>query len=143
MAFERSQAATQDNNSPYGNQPMMERHEHTNPWADKLQEVQLPDANDSWSAMEAILDKEMPPGRRSDKRRWLLLILLLLLLIGVCNCPRQGQWNNWGKSGSLPVSPSAKDGQSPAGPISGAPVPPMAASPVPGAPASDSPARLS
>ena len=109
---------------------MMERHEHTNPWADKLQEVQLPDANDSWSAMEVLLDKEMPLGKQHDKRRWLLLILLLLLLIGVCNCPRQGQWNNWGRSGSSPASLSAKDDRATAGPI-------------PDTPASDSPVRLS
>ena len=67
---------------------MMERQDYTNPWADKLQEVQLPDANDSWNVMAALLDKEMPLPGRSNRRRWLLLVLLLLLLIGVCNCPR-------------------------------------------------------
>ena len=37
--------------------------------------------------MEDLLTREMPTGRRGDRRRWFLLVLLLLLLIGVCNCP--------------------------------------------------------
>ena len=121
---------------------MMERHEHTNPWADKLQEVQLPDANDSWSAMEALLDKEMPLGRRGDKRRWLLVILLLLLLIGVCNCPRQGRWSDRGKSGSSPAADtSARSAQThrSAGPTPGV----VSRETLTATPSADSPDHLS
>lgn len=63
----------------------MERQPHINPWAEKLSQVSMPDGGEAWTAMEAILEKEMP--QRRDWRRWFLLILLLLLLIGVCNCP--------------------------------------------------------
>jgi len=66
---------------------MMERHDHNNPWADKLQDIRLPGQEVSWEAMEAVLDREMPVNKWKDGRRWLLLIILLLLLIGVCNCP--------------------------------------------------------
>jgi hypothetical protein len=66
---------------------MSEWRQHTNPWADKLAEVSLPDGGESWKAMEALLDRERPAAGWRDWRRWLLLILLLLLLIGVCNCP--------------------------------------------------------
>jgi hypothetical protein len=66
---------------------MSEWRQHRNPWAEKLSQVSLPDGGESWKAMEAVLDREMPTGRRRDWRRWVLLILLLLLLIGVCNCP--------------------------------------------------------
>lgn len=83
---------------------MTERQEHSNPWADKLQEVQMPDVNDSWNAMETLLDREMPVGGQQDRRRWLLLVLLLLLLIGVCNCPRL---NHWYQGGHGPASSSA------------------------------------
>ncbi len=65
----------------------MERHYDNNPWADKLSQVSLPDKDGAWKEMSLLLDKEMPVGRKRDKRRWFLLILLLLLLIGVCNCP--------------------------------------------------------
>lgn len=66
---------------------MMERHDHNNPWADKLQDIRLPEQEVAWEAMEAVLDREMPVHKWRDRRRWLLLIILLLLLIGVCNCP--------------------------------------------------------
>jgi hypothetical protein len=72
---------------------MMERHQHNDLWAEKLSQVSLPDTGVAWLAMEALLDKEMPTGRRRDRRRWLLLILLLLLLIGVCNCPGRGRFS--------------------------------------------------
>ena len=68
----------------------MERHYDNNPWADKLSQVSIPDIGEAWKGMEMLLDKEMPVGRKRDKRRWFLLILLLLLLIGVCNCPGRG-----------------------------------------------------
>ncbi len=62
---------------------MMERPDHINPWADKLQDVRIPDMQDAWRAMELRLDEEMPRKRGGDWRRWMLLIILLLLLIGV------------------------------------------------------------
>ena len=54
-------------------------------------QVSMPDGDEGWKGMEAILDKKMPQHFWSDWRRWLLLILLLLLLIGVCNCPGRGR----------------------------------------------------
>jgi hypothetical protein len=66
---------------------MMERRDHINPWADKLQDIPVPEMNDAWKAMEGLLEEEMPVHGKRDRRRWVLLIILLLLLIGVCNCP--------------------------------------------------------
>ena len=60
----------------------MERLPNNNPWADKLQEVSLPDVGEGWTGMSALLDKEMPDGKKKDRRRWLLLLLLLLVLSG-------------------------------------------------------------
>jgi hypothetical protein len=51
-------------------------------WADKLQEVSLPDAVEAWKDMAAILDKEMPTEENKDRRRGLLLLFLLLVLSG-------------------------------------------------------------
>ena len=31
----------------------MERQSHNNPWADKLQEVSIPEAGEAWQAMES------------------------------------------------------------------------------------------
>ena len=70
---------------------MSERHPHTNPWAERLQQVTLPDSAAAWRSMEAVLDREMPVRENSHRRRWLLLILLLLLVIGICNCPGRGR----------------------------------------------------
>jgi hypothetical protein len=79
---------------------MSEWRQYRNPWAEKLSQVSLPDGGGSWKAMEAILDREMPAGRRRHWRRWVLLILLLLLLIGVCNCPGR----KWFLSGKREVT---------------------------------------
>ncbi|HXB90715.1 MAG TPA: hypothetical protein VNU72_00435, partial [Puia sp.] len=79
---------------------MTERNRYNNLWADKLQEVSVPDVGEAWMSMELILDKEMPLARVKDRRRWLLLILLLLLLIGVCNCPGTGRWFDSVRTGS-------------------------------------------
>ena len=75
----------------------MERQQHTNPWAEKLLQVSMPDSGEAWTAMETILDGKMPQIRTKDRRRWVLLILSLLLLIGVCNCPGRGRFfhNLW------------------------------------------------
>ena len=70
---------------------MSERQPHNNPWAEKLQQATLPDGGTAWTAMEALLDREMPVREKKDRRRWLLLILLLLLIIGICNCPGRGR----------------------------------------------------
>jgi hypothetical protein len=91
---------------------MSERNLHTELWAEKLQQVTLPDSGEAWQAMMVVLDREMPVKGKKDGRRWFLLILLLLLLIGVCNCPGRGRW--FGKSSlsrvtapvDLPVQPS-------------------------------------
>ncbi len=61
--------------------------ENINVWAEKLQQVSLPDVAMQWQSMNAMLDLEMPITKNKDWKRWLLLIILLLLLIGVCNCP--------------------------------------------------------
>lgn len=66
---------------------MSEENSHNNPWADKLKHLPVPDVNDNWNNMQALLDKEMPVTTRNSNLKWLLLLLLLLLLIGVCNCP--------------------------------------------------------
>jgi len=79
----------------------MERHDHINPWADKLQDIPVPEMNDAWKAMESLLEEEMPYRGKRDRRRWLLLIILLLLLIGVCNCPgRMRRYTGLGENGS-------------------------------------------
>ena len=88
--------------------------QHRNPWAEKLSQVALPDAGESWMAMEALLDREMPVRRAREWRRWVLLILLLLLLIGVCHCPGR----NWFLSGHTkvePTKPPAAVGPAPGG----------------------------
>jgi hypothetical protein len=89
---------------------MSERRQHRNPWAEKLSQVSLPDGGESWKAMEAMLDRELPTGRGRDWRRWVLLILLLLLLIGVCNCPGR-KWFLSGKTevGKTEVSKTETD----------------------------------
>ncbi|MBN9379335.1 MAG: hypothetical protein J0H74_01135 [Chitinophagaceae bacterium] len=70
---------------------MTARRDHNNPWADKLQDIRIPDVNDAWKAMEVLLDEEMPRRGNWDRRRWALLILLLLLLTWICNCPGRGR----------------------------------------------------
>jgi hypothetical protein len=59
----------------------MNRAPHNNLWAEKLQEVSLPDAGEAWKSMAAVLDKEMPIDQR-NRRRWLLLLLFLFVLGG-------------------------------------------------------------
>ncbi|HVU56031.1 MAG TPA: outer membrane beta-barrel protein [Puia sp.] len=98
---------------------MMERHDHNNPWADKLQDIRLPDENVSWMAMEAVLDREMPVNRWRDKRRWWLLIILLLLLIGVCNCPGRRLMGDRETMGRVKEAPEGVGGE----PKSGSEVP--------------------
>jgi hypothetical protein len=111
---------------------MMEERQHNNLWAEKLSQVSMPDGGGAWLAMEAILDKEMPTGWRTDRRRWLLLILLLLLLIGVCNCPGRGRfsavtsrWRLPKAIQTVPVGDKIAHGPSPSGASGGGTPTPM------------------
>jgi hypothetical protein len=78
--------------------------ENINPWAEKLQELTIPEIDPSWNAMQALLDKEMPVAQTKDWRRWALLTILLLLLIGVCNCPGIMKTNKIAEQNILPVN---------------------------------------
>ena len=78
--------------------------ENINPWAEKLQQATIPDVTESWHAMQALLDAEMPVRKNKDWRRWLLLGILLLLLIGVCNCPGIMRNNNLPEKNDLPLN---------------------------------------
>jgi len=91
---------------------MSERRQHTELWAERLQQVSLPDSGKAWQDMEALLDREMPVVRKTEWRRWTLLILLLLLLIGVCHCPGRGRW--FGGTTKQISSPGAKGSVTPA-----------------------------
>src|SRR5476651_694459 len=66
---------------------MSEPLQNSNPWAEKLQQVSLPEPGESKRLLLDLLDRELPLPPKKDNRRWLLVLLLLLLLIGVCNCP--------------------------------------------------------
>ncbi len=98
----------------------MERTTDNNPWALKLQEVTLPDAEEGWKGMTTVLDKEMPADRKK-RRRWLLLILLLPLaaVSGYLVWRQQGTTSTVSppRAGSLPVtrgtSPGASAGMKP------------------------------
>ena len=110
---------------------MRDNRHHTNPWADRLSQVSLPDGDAAWKGMELLLDKQMPV--RKDRRRWILLILLLLLLIGVCNCPgrlgnrashggddqvvRVSDGDKWGRDGEKRggITGTVKNGNKPDG----------------------------
>jgi hypothetical protein len=48
----------------------MERQSHNNPWADKLQEVSIPEAGEAWQAMETLLNKELPGSTRTNWGHW-------------------------------------------------------------------------
>lgn len=77
---------------------MSEENSHSNPWADKLKRLAVPDVNDNWNNMQALLDKEMPISRKNSNLKGILLLLLLLLIIGVCNCPRLYRGNKTGRN---------------------------------------------
>ncbi|HEY4149982.1 MAG TPA: hypothetical protein VGM41_13680, partial [Chitinophagaceae bacterium] len=65
---------------------MSEQQHNINPWAEKLQQVSLPEAGEAKRRLLDLLDREMPAPAK-EKKRWLLVLLFLLLLLGVCNCP--------------------------------------------------------
>jgi hypothetical protein len=90
---------------------MMEMPSYNNTWAEKLEEVSMPDAGEAWKDMERILDKEMPTGRKKGRKPWLLFLLLLLLIAAFYFYPRHNS--------SVPMTPSrpsAKAGPSAASP---------------------------
>jgi hypothetical protein len=97
---------------------MKEKPVHNNPWAEKLENLPLPEAGENWQEMQAMLDKEMPVAKTS--RRWMYWLLSLLLLIGVCTCP--GPWRDWNaplgdnKTDKRTHITNANDGQPPAAP---------------------------
>ena len=66
---------------------MGEQSINTNPWAEKLQQVSLPEPMEAKQQLLRLLEREMPLPPKKDNRRWVLVIILLLLLLGVCNCP--------------------------------------------------------
>ncbi len=66
---------------------MSEQQNNINPWAEKLQQVSVPEPGEAKRRLLNLLNREMPPPPNKDRRRWILVLLLLLLLIGVCNCP--------------------------------------------------------
>ncbi len=78
--------------------------DHINLWAEKLEQVWIPSADQSWAEMTMILNKEMPVHKSKDWKRWLLLIIFLLLVLGICNCPgmlrkyRSAEQNNPAKT---------------------------------------------
>jgi hypothetical protein len=118
----------------------MERLPNNNPWADKLQEVSLPDASEGWTAMTTLLDKEMPIGEKKDRRRWLLLFLLLLLLSG------SGYFAWRKRSGTHAAAPTSSAAASSAASTSTSPtstlstsMPPTSTRPAPTPPASTPP----
>ena len=94
----------------------MERTTDNNPWALKLQEVTLPDAEEGWKGMTTVLDKEMPADRKK-RRRWLLLILLLPLaaVSGYLVWRQQGTTSTVSppRAGNLPVTRGKSPGTSP------------------------------
>src|SRR5437016_8955484 len=69
---------------------MRENPTNTNPWAEKLEQVSLPDTAEAKEKMLALLNRELPLPPK--KNQWgFLQVLLLLLLNGVYHCPpRQG-----------------------------------------------------
>jgi Outer membrane protein beta-barrel domain len=65
---------------------MNKEQSNNNPWAEKLDQVSLPELQQAKQQLFSQLDSEMPPAKNNNRRLW-LFVLLLLLLIGVCNCP--------------------------------------------------------
>ena len=62
----------------------MEREENTNLWANRLQEIPLPESEQAWMAMEKLLDKELPPVNRIPRNYRVLGMVapVLALIIG-------------------------------------------------------------
>ncbi|HEY4062502.1 MAG TPA: hypothetical protein VGM30_11400 [Puia sp.] len=54
---------------------------YNNTWADKLEEIPVPDPAEGWQAMEKLLEEEMPSAfPKRTRRSWFLFFLLLLLI---------------------------------------------------------------
>lgn len=86
---------------------MNDGQKNINPWAEKLQDISLPEETMMWEGMSAMLDNELPQVVKKDYRRWALLIILLLLLLGVCNCPTG--WRNGYKSDTTITNKSGNE----------------------------------
>jgi hypothetical protein len=82
---------------------MENKREHIKTWAEKLQETGAPYSPESWQAMEALLDAELPNQKKNSSRRWILTIILLLLLIGICNGPGINRLNNFSANKNTPT----------------------------------------
>jgi hypothetical protein len=60
---------------------MMGMPSHYNTWADKLEEIPVPDPAEGWQAMEKLLEEGMPSAiPKRTRRSWFLFFLLLLLI---------------------------------------------------------------
>jgi hypothetical protein len=77
---------------------MENKHDHIKTWAEKLQETGVPYSPESWEAMQALLDAELPNQKKKSTRRWIVTAILLLLLIGICNGPGIDRLNNFSAS---------------------------------------------
>jgi hypothetical protein len=64
---------------------MSNEEQHMNPWAAKLRQAPLPDADASWKGMEHLLDQHLPVQEEEKKRRFPFFLLFagLLLLVGI------------------------------------------------------------
>ncbi len=90
---------------------MDNRNEHINPWVEKLKDLQVPGIPESWQAIGALLDAEMPVSPKKDRRRRVsLMLLLLLLVVGICHSPhdRQSSVQNLPRKDSLLAKPRLK-----------------------------------
>jgi hypothetical protein len=84
MAPERCPTTTKADDLSDGNQRVMEREENTNLWADRLQEIPVPESGQAWMAMENLLNKELPPVNRIPRnyRVFGMVAPVLALIIG-------------------------------------------------------------
>ncbi|ANE52025.1 outer membrane beta-barrel protein [Flavisolibacter tropicus] len=53
---------------------------HINPWAEKLQQVSMPDTDASWQGMERLLDQHLPVEEKEKKRRFFFILFPVFLL---------------------------------------------------------------
>jgi len=66
---------------------MSDQIKNINPWAEKLQEIGLPDINESWQRMHADLDVHMPVKKRRKRRFifWVLMVPAIALVLFFLN----------------------------------------------------------
>lgn len=53
---------------------------HINPWAEKLQQAPMPDADVSWKGMEHLLNQHLPVEEKEKKRRFFFILFPIILL---------------------------------------------------------------